>query len=415
VGIAAALAVFAPPLAFIDLPEGGRLLSYRDGAMAAVSVVEDEAGVARLRINNRQQEGSSATVLVDGRQALLPLLLHPAPRRALFLRVGSGITSGVAARLPGLSVDAVELLPEVIEATELFRPALGEGPRPRLLAADARRYVRTASTRYDVIVSDNFHPARSGSGALYTVEHFRAVRERLAPEGLFCQWLPLHQLDLNTLPSIAAAFLQAFPDGAALLASNSLDTPTVGLVGRAGATHFAPRALPELAAQFGLADDYAVLGSFIADSAALRRLAAGAPLNTDDRPWVAYRAPRITYAPDSTPRDRLLDLLGHLDVDATTLLAMPDAALASRLSAYARARRAYLDLGRHTTPSADPAVMLARVGPPLLAVLRQSPDFQPAAEPLRRLAQALAPLDPAAARALLSALNDIRPDLAALP
>ncbi len=416
-GVTAALAAFAPPLAFVDLPEGGHVLSYRDGAMAAVSVVEDEAGVVRLRINNRQQEGSSATVLVDGRQALLPLLLHPAPQRALFLGVGSGITSGVAARLPGLQVDAVELLPEVIEASALFRSALagmGGGPAPHLMAADARRYVRTADRRYDVIVSDNFHPARSGSGALYTVEHFRAVRERLTADGLFCQWLPLHQLDLDTLRSIAAAFLQAFPDGAALLASNSLDTPTLGLVGRAGATRFAPHALPELAARFGLDDDFAVLGSFITDPAALRRFAADAPLNTDDHPWVASRAPRITYAPDSAPRDRLLALLGQLQLDASALLATPDTALAQRLTAYTQARRDYLDLGRHTTPSADPAVMLARVGPPLLAVLRQSPDFRPAAEPLRRIAQALAPRDPAAARQLLDALARIRPDLASL-
>lgn len=413
-GATAALALFAPPLAFITLPEGGRLLSYRDGSLAAVSVVEDAAGVARLHINNRQQEGSSATVLVDGRQALLPLLLHPAPERALFLGVGSGVTSGVAARLPGVQVDAVELLPEVIAASALFRQTLGEGPSPRLLAADARRYVRTATLRYDVIVSDNFHPARSGSGALYTVEHFRAVRERLTSHGLFCQWLPLHQLDIDTLRSITAAFLQAFPDGAALLASNSLDTPTLGLVGRAAATRFAPRPMPELAGQFGLGDGFSVLGSFIADPAALKRFAADAPPNTDDRPWVAYRAPRITYAPDSAPRDRLLALLGQLDVDASALLATPDAPLATRLTAYAQARRSYLDLGRQTVPSADPAVMLARVGPQLLAVLRQSPDFQPAAEPLRRLAQALAPRDPAAARQLRDALARIRPDLASL-
>ncbi|MEO6278020.1 spermidine synthase [Roseateles sp.] len=407
----AALALFAPPLAFIDLPEGGHLLSYRDGPMAAVSVVEDAAGVARLRINNRQQEGSSATVLVDGRQALLPLLLHGDAKRALFLGVGSGVTSGVAAQVLGLEVDAVELLPEVVEASALFRPALGEGPAPHMHTADARRYVRTTTQRYDVVVSDNFHPARSGSGALYTVEHFRAVRERLAPQGLFCQWLPLHQLDLDTLRSITAAFLQAFPDGAALLASNSLDTPTVGLVGRAGSTRFRPgTAKPDMAAHFGLADDFAVLGSFIADAPALHRLAGNAPLNTDDRPWVAYRAPRITYAPDSAPRDRLLDLLGQVSVDTATLLSSPE--LAPRLNAYAEARRSYLDLGRRTAPSGDPAVMLARVGTPLLAVLRQSPDFQPAAEPLRRLAQALASRDPQAAQRLHESLAAIRADLA---
>ncbi|MBL8279520.1 MAG: spermidine synthase [Pelomonas sp.] len=263
-GAAAAVAALAPPLAFVDLPEGGRLLSYNDGPLAAVSVVEDAAGVARLRINNRQQEGSSATVFVDGRQALLPLLLHGDPARALFLGVGAGITSGVAAHLPGLQVDAVELLPDVIDATELFRPALGEGPRPHFIVADARRHVRTSTAQYDVIVSDNFHPARSGSGALYTREHFSAVRERLAAQGLFCQWLPLHQLDLDTLRSITASFLAVFPDGAAVLASHSLDTPTLGLVARRSGTRFAQHTPPAMARDFGLAEPLAVLGSLVA-------------------------------------------------------------------------------------------------------------------------------------------------------
>ena len=104
----AALAVLAPPLAFVDVPEGGRIVSYREGAMAAVSVVEDADGVARLRIDNRQQEGSSSTLRVDGRQGLLPVLLHPSPRRALFLGLGTGITSSSAAESPNLHVDAVD-------------------------------------------------------------------------------------------------------------------------------------------------------------------------------------------------------------------------------------------------------------------------------------------------------------------
>src|SRR5262249_45092031 len=149
---------------------------YQDGVMAAVSVVEDAAGVARLRIDNRQQEGSSATRRVDSRLAWLPLLLHPAPRHALFLGLGTGVTASSAADDPTLEVDAVELWPEVIAASSHFVGG-GAGDRPRLhaIAADARRYVRASDRRYDVIVADNFHPARSGSAALYTVEHFEAV------------------------------------------------------------------------------------------------------------------------------------------------------------------------------------------------------------------------------------------------
>jgi spermidine synthase len=209
---ALAIAWFAPPLRFVDVPDGGRVVSYRDGATAAVSVVEDAAGVARLRIDNRQQEGSSATGRVDGRLAWLPLLLHAAPRHALFLGLGTGVTAWSAADDPTIEVDAVELVPEVIAASDHFTRRIG-GARPqlRVLAADARSYVRATDRTYDIIVADNFHPARSGSAALYTVEHFEAVRRRLDASGVFCQWLPVHQLDLGTLRSIVRSFVTVYP------------------------------------------------------------------------------------------------------------------------------------------------------------------------------------------------------------
>ena len=418
----AALAAFAPALAFVDVPEGGHVVRYDEGATAAVSVTEDTDGVLRLRINNRQQEGDSASRLVDGRQALLPLLLHPAPHHALFLGLGTGITASVAAEDPTLSVDAVELLPEVIAASTLFVPEVEQGQPvagPHRIAADARRYVRTASRRYDVIVSDNFHPARSGSGALYTVEHFRAVRARLAAGGLFCQWLPLHQLDLDTMRSIVRSFLAAFPEGAAILASNSLDTPVIGLVGRADDAPFhiasirhrlATSALPTGLAAFGLEDEFALLGSFIADSRSLRRFAGDAPPNTDDAPVVAYRAPRITYAPDSRPRDRLVALLAGVSVAPGELLASDtEDSDARRLAAYWSARNRYIASGRDVVPTARVADMLAQVHEPLMAVLRESPDFRPAYDPLVRMAMALSRTDPSGASALLDELIRVQP------
>ncbi len=421
--VTVALALLAPPLAFIDVPEGGRLISYTEGAMAAVSVVEDAEGVSRLRIDNRQQEGSSATLLADARQALLPLLLHPAPSKALFLGLGTGMTSVSAAQDPTLQVDVAELLPEVIAASAHFTRALDGGtpnPRLRLLAADARRYVRASDARYDLIVSDNFHPARSGSGSLYTVEHFRAVQARLAPGGLFCQWLPLHQLDLPTLRSIVRAFTTVYPGGAAMLATNSLETPVIGLLARADG---APLALPSVASlnqrlathrlpqrlgDYGIHDAYALLGGFFAGPRALSAWAAGAPLNTDDHPVVAYMAPRITYAPDSLPRDRLLALLPQLSVAPAEIVdAGPEHT--ARLAAYWRARNAFIAAGRNVRPAADVRAMLAQVREPLLAALRVSPDFRPAYEPLLGMAVALGRSHPAAARELLGQLARLQP------
>jgi spermidine synthase len=419
------LAAVAPPLVFIEVPPGGRVVSYQEGAMAAVSVVEDAHGVSRLRINNRQQEGSSATQLADARQALLPLLLHPNPQRALFLGLGTGVTASAAARDPTLRVDVVELLPEVITASRYFAQASegASGGRLNFINADARRFVRASDTRYDVIVSDNFHPARSGSGSLYTVEHFEAVRARLAPRGVFCQWLPLHQLDLASLQSIVQSFMAVYPDGAAMLATHSLETPVLGLIAHASPMRFDQQLLRERLARqhlssdladFGIANELELFGGFIASSAALSRFASGAPLNTDDHPIVSYLAPRITYAPDSLPRDRLLGLLSELTLTPTALINFTpdsDRAWPGRLSAYWAARNYFLKAGRHVQPSADVREMLAQVQEPLLAILRISPEFRPAYDPLLRMAMALGRTDPSAARILLAELVRLQPTL----
>jgi spermidine synthase len=419
---AMALLLWAPQLAFIEVPEGGRVVSYQEGVMAAVSVVEDADGVARLRIDNRQQEGSSATLRVDARQALLPVLLHPAPQRALFLGLGTGVTASSAAEYPMLEVDAVELLPEVITASAHFISAFAEGaanPRLHLIAADARRYVRASDRRYDVVVSDNFHPARSGSGSLYTVEHFEAVRSRLSSNGVFCQWLPLHQLDLETLRSIVQSFVTVYPNGWAMVASNSLETPVIGLVGRADGARFNVEALreplssvplPEKLAGVGIEDEFALFGSFVAGSKALKRFAGNAPVNTDDHPVVAYRAPRITYAPDSLPRDRLIALLQEISIEPDELIApMPDETWPRRLAAYWVARNRFIEAGRDVRPLSDIHEMLAQVREPLLSVLRTSPDFRPAYDPLMRMAMALSQTDAPAARQLLTDLSHAQP------
>ena len=422
--MAVLLATITGPLAFVDLPAGARVLSYRDGVMAAVSVVEDGDGIARLRINNRQQEGSSATLASDARLAYLPLLLHADPHKALFLGLGTGLTSGAAAEAGGLQVDAVELLPEVIAAAPAFDKAFADHAqraRPRVLAADARRYVRASQQRYDVIVADLFHPARSGAGALYTSEHFAAVRERLAAGGVFCQWLPLHQLDLQSLRSIVGAFMSAYPQGQALLASNSLDTPVLGLVARADGARFDIDALqrrrtdgrlPRLRA-LRLDDAFAVFGSFVAGPASLARFAAPAVVNRDDRPVVIHHAPWLTYAADTQPRERLSALLHELTIEPADLLAEAHDADAAqwrrRLAAYWRARTQFIDAGLQVRLQADPRRMLAQLREPLLAVLRTSPDFAAAYEPLLALSATVATVDREAAVPVLHELVRLVP------
>ena len=54
--------------------------------------------------------------------------------------------------------------------------------------------------------------------------------------------------------------------------------------------------------------------------------------------------------------------------------------------------------------------MLRQVREPLLAILRESPDFRPAYDPLLRMAASLARTDPESARALLEQLDAVQPE-----
>ena len=164
-------------------------------------------------------------------------------------------------------------------------------------------------------------------------------------------------------------------------------------------------------AEFGIEDEFALIGSFVAGPKALALFAGNAPANTDDHPVVAYLAPRITYAPESLPRDRLITLLHELTIDPAEVVSAQGntASIRSRIAAYWAARNRYIEVGRNVRPSANVHEMLSQVREPLLSVLRISPDFRPAYDPLVRMATILGRTDVLAARKLLTELSQIQP------
>ncbi|MEP9356904.1 fused MFS/spermidine synthase [Xanthobacter sp. KR7-65] len=429
---AATLALVLAPvsLRFVPIPPGGALLWHRDGVMAAVSVVRNGVGDQHLQVNNHFRMGGSASMRSDHRQAHIPLLLHPDPKRALFLGLGTGATLSAAADHPGLAADGVELVPEVVETFPFFAqsaPGLGNDSRIRVHIADARRFVRSAGKPYDVIIADLYHPSVDGSGALYAREHFAAIRERLAPAGVFCQWLPLHQLDIGTLKVIVRTFLDVFPQSDAYLAQFSVETPLVALVGRVGgpdgaqipypAGWLARRAGdPALSARLSaldLKDDLSLFGLYLAGAEQLSAFAGPGRLNTDDHPLVTAEAPRVAYASSDTPADRLVALLSRLSPRASQVVS--DGNTQQRLAAYWKARDAYLAIGASTLAArsagaaAAPQALIADIAPKLVALVRLSPDFEAAYAPVIAMARQLSVSDPAAARQLLEMLDRANP------
>ena len=112
---AAAVAAWAlPPPMLVRVPPGGTLAELREGATATAAVVEGGDGTRYLEVNGHFRMGGTRSLRSDWRQAHLPLLLHPDPRHALFLGVGTGATLAGAAALPRVAALGVELTPEVV-------------------------------------------------------------------------------------------------------------------------------------------------------------------------------------------------------------------------------------------------------------------------------------------------------------
>jgi spermidine synthase len=224
-------------------------------------------------------------------------------------------------------------------------------PGVRLFVADARRFARVATNRYDVIVADLFHPSEDGAGFLYTLEHFEALRGRLAPGGLVCQWLPLHQLSLQGFRDVARTFREAFPTATLWLLRPNVDVPVVGLVGTLEPLRVDPAALDArmrgglLAAALpraALNSAVRALGQMLAGPEALAAMSEGGEVSRDDRPVTLFREGASAYRAGLSPARKLMTLLDEAEAGDDLLIAGAAPEWAPRLAAYRRARDFHL-------------------------------------------------------------------------
>lgn len=424
VALACAL-LLIPPLQFVRVPQGGKVLEYKEGIMAAVSVVADDVGTRYLKVNNHFSMGSTSSGFADFRQTHLPLLMHKNPKTALFLGVGTGMSLSAARLHPDLDVTAVELVPEVIDVMRYFGtdPEQSKWLRtPRILASDARRFVVSSERQFDVIIADLFHPSRDGAGSLYTKEHFAAIRQRLTADGLFCQWLPLFQMDLETFKLIARTFLSEFQHVQLHIPHFSLQQPIVGLVGSNRPLRFQQdwlqnrvefRPLQQELANLGFDSNLSFFAGYIADESRLASYVGDGALNTDNQPLVTYRTPAFAYQQLEGHGERLVELVDALKGDNSHLLSLKPTVASQdfgrRIQAYWRARDAYLKAGLGVTVQDDFATVVAKIKDPLLEVVKMSEDFSSAYTPLLAMAEAMNETNPRAARSLLLELKDAAP------
>lgn len=323
--------------------EQQRVLFYREGATATVAVIEGRYRF--LRVNGKTDAGDSPDNLTQRLLAHVPLLLHPAPRSVLVVGLGTGITLGTALLYPIEQADAVEISPEVVDASRFFTEASGralEDPRARLYVLDARTWLQATDRRYDVIISEPSNPWQTGNATLFTLDHYRLTKRRLAPSGVVCQWLPYYRMEEADFKAAIRTFQAVFPHTTLWLSGGD-----VLLVGGADPlavdpARFLARASTDGVArnlrEIGIADGRALLGLLALDPERVRRYAGeGSPLHTDNFPLLEFSAPKTLYR-ESAPQilAALRDLAAHSALplarsDGTDLAALYEGVAQQRL------------------------------------------------------------------------------------
>jgi len=315
-----------PVMSTDPLGEEETIIEIWEGSDCTVAVTDSNRLGRAIKINSDYSLGSTSAYMQEKFQADLPLMVYPETESLFFLGVGTGITAGSALdpRFPRVKkLVACELVPEVITAAKKYMTdfqapngssydlttGLFEDPRAEVLVEDGRHYLMATDEKFDIINADLFVPFRSGAGGLYTREHFQSAKERLTPNGVFVQWLPLYQLTENEFSIISRTMIEVFDQVSLWRHNFQPGDEVVALIG-----HPKGQVLP--ASSIDSSEDklYAVSGKDHRDLARLnlpldpqtillfyggnltkaRSLFEGFPINTDNRPVIEYIAPR-TY------------------------------------------------------------------------------------------------------------------------
>jgi spermidine synthase len=280
----------------------GELVSYHEGSTGTVAV-RRLAGTISLAIDGKVDASNAGDMLTQRLLAHVPLLLHPQPKDAAVLGLGSGVTLGSALRHPIERATVIEISREVVEASRYFatenHDALSDS-RTRLIVGDGRTHLMLGDETFDMIVSEPSNPWMAGIASLFTREFFESARDRLKPGGVLCQWAHTYDISGDDLKSIVATFLSVFPDGTLWLVGDA-DVLLVGstepldarIAGMAEAMK-RPGVAADLAT-VGVTGPFAVVSMFVAQGEALKAWTGGAPLQTDDRSQLEFSGPRSIF------------------------------------------------------------------------------------------------------------------------
>ncbi|HMO50392.1 MAG TPA: fused MFS/spermidine synthase [Kiritimatiellia bacterium] len=311
----AAGAFFAPfnfirdgEVAFRELIVGDRLLHYEEALAATVSVHIGDDEWKYFCVDGKTEADQSPRSMVLQRMiGHLPTLFHPNAKSGVNIGLGAGVSFGALGCHPLDHLEVVEINPAVQYATRVWgvlNHNILDNPRAVVTLNDGRNHLFSTPRTYDIITADPFEPVMAGAAHLYTVDYFQLAYNRLNPDGIMGQYLPLYEMSLDDYLTIVRSFVKVFPNTA--LFFTGFDTILIGFKGDVQLNADVLRRnfeVPEVKASLadiGFTRPEMLLGMFVSDLSKHPEFAGSGPLNTDEFPIIEYNTPRsaLRYTTD---------------------------------------------------------------------------------------------------------------------
>ena len=369
------------------------LLFAREGTNATVTVFRTPNSTV-LKVNGKADASTGSDMDHQYLIGHLPMFLHPDPQKVCIIGYGSGATVHAVATHPRVStVDVVEIEQAVVDASPYFESInhdVLKDPRVMLYTEDGRNFLRHRQTVYDVIVSQPSNPWIAGVSSLFTTEYYQAVQSRLAPDGVFCQWMQSYETSAETIGAILNTLASEFSHIAVFSVAGHLiclasQQPFSGTASHDAKLFSAPAVQASLK-RIHITNPFDLFASAHMSHPRNADAFHSAVTNTDDNLWLEYRAPIEMYRGESAATDyfALLQILFPdlaRDIATEEIVAPRLAALQPSGGPQPRRLRGLRQYGRHRTVTGPrrghaTAQALAECQPPplhRLAYLRAIP------------------------------------------
>jgi spermidine synthase len=135
--------------------------------------------------------GAASTSYVQQMQGHLGMFFRPEAKTAVVLGSGYGITAGALGLYPQLErVDAVEILPAMVETADLYMPqnfGYHRNPRVRVVVDDGRHYLTRLPDRFDIVSINVSDPRLPGGSSLFHADFYDIVKQHLTEGGVVIQ------------------------------------------------------------------------------------------------------------------------------------------------------------------------------------------------------------------------------------